>query len=76
LCDKQYVYNYVYVYLENNTNITFWVQRGDPIAQLIVEKIEIPKAVYVLALPPTARSNLGFGSTYLSDCGHHINNNK
>jgi len=66
----------VRVILINNTDNTFWIRRGDPIAQLIVEKIEIPKAVYVPELSPTARSSLGFGSTYLSDCGHHINNNK
>jgi len=62
--------------LINNSNNTFWIKRGDSIAQMIVEMIKIPKAVYVPELPPTARSSLGFGSTYLSDCGYHINNNK
>jgi dUTP pyrophosphatase len=41
----------------------FRVQRGDCVAQLIIERCEVPEVEMVDELPPTARALAGFGST-------------
>lgn len=41
----------------------YHIAKGDRIAQLIIEKIELPEAVWVEELDETARNAAGFGST-------------
>ena len=53
----------VKVLLLNYGNTEFVVTEGDRIAQLIVEKIEMPDPIRVGRLPKTGRSAHGFGST-------------
>jgi dUTP pyrophosphatase len=52
----------ILVILYNSGNQDFVVEKGHRIAQLIVEKIEIPDVEVVLQLSETARQG-GFGST-------------
>ena len=52
----------ILVILYNSGNQDFVVEKGHRIAQLIVEKIEIPDVKVVLQLSETARQG-GFGST-------------
>ena len=51
------------VMLLNTDYKTFSVKRGDRIAQLIIEKIAIPKVVEIDDLDETNRGAGGFGST-------------
>jgi dUTP pyrophosphatase len=41
----------------------FVVKRGDRIAQMVINKIEIPEIIEVCELDNTSRGNGGFGST-------------
>lgn len=47
----------------NHSDTAYQVEKGDKIAQLILEKISIPKIVEVTDLPMTERGDHGFGST-------------
>jgi dUTP pyrophosphatase len=49
--------------LMNNGDQDFKIEIGDRIAQLIIEKIITPEAVWVDQLPDTERGEGGFGST-------------
>lgn len=53
----------VNVILANHTECGFEVQKGDRIAQLIIEKIETPTPEWAEELDDTARGASGFGST-------------
>lgn len=60
--DKDYT-GPVGVLLYNTSNIDFVVSKGDRIAQLIMEKIELPTIKVVDELEETNRGSGGFGST-------------
>ena len=47
----------------NFGNATFVVKRGDRIAQMVINKIEIPEIIEVNELNDTSRGEGGFGST-------------
>ena len=49
------------VILKNDSEVPFWQKRGEPIAQLILEKSDMPPVERVDTLPPTERGNRGFG---------------
>ena len=49
------------VILKNDSEVPFWQKRGEPIAQLILEKSDTPLVERVNTLPPTERGNRGFG---------------
>jgi dUTP pyrophosphatase len=51
------------VILFNHSDQIFMVQKGDRIAQLILEKIETPEITQVENLPESVRGQGGFGST-------------
>lgn len=51
------------VILLNTDYKTFTIQRGERIAQLIIEKIAIPEVIEVQDLDNTHRGAAGFGST-------------
>ncbi len=51
------------VILYNHSDRGYKIKKGDRIAQLILEKISIPKVVEVNNLFPTARGEGGYGST-------------
>ena len=51
------------VVLFNFSDTHFEIERGDKIAQLILEKIDCPKFNVVDTLPDTVRGSGGFGST-------------
>lgn len=53
----------VKVILYNSGVHPFNIQKGDRIAQLIIEKIETPDVALVLELDETVRGDGGFGST-------------
>ena len=53
----------VKVILYNSGVHPFNIQRGDRIAQLIIEKIETPDVAVVMDINDTARGGGGFGST-------------
>ena len=53
----------VKVILYNSGEHPFNIQRGDRVAQLIIEKIETPDVAVVLELSETVRGDGGFGST-------------
>lgn len=53
----------VKVILYNSGVHPFVIQRGDRIAQLIIEKIETPDVAVVMDIDETARGDGGFGST-------------
>ena len=53
----------VKIILFNHSNIDFKINYGDRIAQLILEKIEIPEIKEVNSLSETNRGMNGFGST-------------
>ena len=50
------------VLLTNTAQCTHSIVRGDPIAQLILEKASLPILKRVKELPPTARGEQGCGS--------------
>ena len=49
------------VILKNDSEVPFRQKRGEPIAQLILEKSDTPPVERVDTLPPTERGNRGFG---------------
>ena len=49
------------VILKNNSKVPFRQKRGEPIAQLILEKSDMPPVERVDTLPPTEHGNRGFG---------------
>jgi dUTP pyrophosphatase len=51
------------VILLNNSDTDFTVNRGDRVAQLIVERISMPAVVEVETLDETVRGAGGFGSS-------------
>lgn len=51
------------VILFNHSNKPFIINSGDRVAQLICEKIKIPKVIEVQKLSNTTRNNNNFGST-------------
>ena len=51
----------IMVLLINTASRLHTIKRGDPIAQLILEKVSIPILKEVKALPPTARGDHGCG---------------
>ena len=53
----------IFCILYNSGEHPFNIQRGDRIAQLIIEKIETPDVALVLDLDETERGDGGFGST-------------
>jgi dUTP pyrophosphatase len=53
----------VKVLLVNHGQATVTLQRGDRIAQLVVQRVERAALTPVSALPPSARGEGGFGST-------------
>ena len=53
----------VKVILYNSGEHPFFIQRGDRIAQLIIEKNETPDVAVVMDIDETARGDGGFGST-------------
>lgn len=44
-------------------DLCFLVKKGDRVAQLILERIAIPKVEVAAELPETQRGDNGFGST-------------
>ena len=62
MIDQDYRGN-IKVVLFNHSESDFNVDKGQRIAQLIVEKICIPKLVELPELPETQRGSRGFGST-------------
>ena len=48
------------VILKNNSEVPFRRKRGEPIAQLILEKSDTPLVERVDTLPPTEHGNRGF----------------
>jgi dUTP pyrophosphatase len=53
----------VIVVLFNHSDVDFKIQPGDRIAQLICEKVILPKVKEVKSLNETERGEDGFGST-------------
>ena len=53
--------------LFNHAATEFKIEIGDRIAQLIIEKIEIPQVIIVEDLDTTERGQSGFGSTRISN---------
>ena len=51
----------IMVLLINTASRLYPIKRGDPIAQLILEKVSIPILKEVKALPPTTRGDHGCG---------------
>jgi dUTP pyrophosphatase len=51
------------VTLYNSTNDDFAVSRGDRIAQLVIQAIEVAEFISVESLPGSHRGTAGFGST-------------
>lgn len=51
------------VNLQNNGRIPYEVDRGDRVAQLIVQKIETPRFITVTEMNSTGRGEGGHGST-------------
>jgi dUTP pyrophosphatase len=51
------------VTLYNSSNEEFSVSRGDRIAQLVIQAVEIAEFVAVETLPGSHRGTAGFGST-------------
>ena len=60
--DRDYTGN-LKVILFNHSETDFNVSKGQGIAQLIIERISMPKLVEVSSLPETYRGDKGFGST-------------
>ena len=52
----------IMVLLINTASHVHPIMKGDPIAQLILEKVSIPILKEVKELPPTTRGNQGCGS--------------
>ena len=52
----------IMVLLINTASHVYSILRGDPIAQLILEKVSLPVLKMVKELPPTARGAQGCGS--------------
>ena len=63
--DKDYR-GHVKILLVNHSNQQFSAQKGDRIAQLILEQIETPDTKIVQPLQETERGSKGFGSTGIS----------
>lgn len=53
----------IMVTLFNSSDADFEVKRGDRIAQLVIQQVEIAKFIAVSELPESERGNRGFGST-------------
>jgi dUTP pyrophosphatase len=53
----------VKVCLINLSNEFVYIQRGDKIAQLLIQKVELPDFVLTRELPESDRGESGFGST-------------
>ena len=49
------------VILKNDSEVPFWQKYGEPIAQLILEKSDMPPVERVDTLPPTEHGNRDFG---------------
>ena len=49
--------------LVNLSSKAFHIQKGQKIAQILIQKIEIPKIIEVESLDDTSRGRKGFGST-------------
>jgi dUTP pyrophosphatase len=49
--------------LLNTSNEEFKISRGDRIAQLVFQQVEIARFVQVAILPDSARGETGFGSS-------------
>lgn len=64
--DEDYRGN-VGVLLFNHSDVDFQINRGDRIAQLVLEKIITPTVVEVDSLDETERNTGGFGSTGVSN---------
>lgn len=60
--DHQYR-GYVMARLENRSQEVFYIQRGDRVAQLIIQPIVLPEFKKVTVLTTTTRGDAGFGST-------------
>ncbi len=55
------------IILANFGKQSFWIRRGDRIAQLVVTRYERVTWELVQELPPSERGTAGFGSTGISD---------
>ncbi|MEI6498979.1 MAG: dUTP diphosphatase [bacterium] len=53
----------IMIQLRNFSNVDYQIQKGDKVAQLIIQKIEIPELVEVAELTETQRGEGRFGST-------------
>lgn len=53
----------VMVPLLNTSNEDFLISRGDRIAQLVFQKVEIARFIPVAELPESSRGDTGFGSS-------------
>ena len=53
----------IFCVLYNTSGVDYEIKKGDRIAQLIIEKIEMPDVAVVDELPETERGEGGFGST-------------
>lgn len=51
------------VILFNHSDKDFVIQRGDKIAQLILEKVSMPDVIEIKKVEETVRNDKGFGST-------------
>ena len=60
--DKDYRGN-IKIIMINHGNEDFVIQRGDRVAQLIIERISCPEIIIVDQLKETDRGDNGFGST-------------
>ena len=62
--DRDYT-GVVHVLMRNWSDESVFIKEGDRIAQLIIEKIEIPQIIQTDSLDTTERNDGGFGSTGL-----------
>lgn len=53
----------IIVSILNTSSDTYVVKKGQKIAQILIQKVEIPKLIEVLELSDTERGSKGFGST-------------
>lgn len=62
VCDQDFTGS-IKVILQNNGSESYMVNKGDKIAQIIMEKISCPDIIVVNNLRETERGSGGFGST-------------
>ncbi len=62
ICDSDFRGN-ISVIIFNHSNTNFSVEKGDRIAQMVIEKISQPQIIEVTKLRNTGRDRDGFGST-------------